>query len=427
MSERPWYSIRSAAESEAVVYIYDEIGGGLFEEGVTAKAFVSELGAISAPRIALHVNSPGGSVFQGQAIFNAIAGHPATVTTYIDGVAASIASVVALAGERVVMARNALFMIHDPFLATIGTAAELRKAAELLDQVAATIRATYVAKTGQDEQLIAQAMAEETWFGAEEAAAWGFADEVADPLAVAASGARTFDLSRFRNAPVRRLATPDLPPEPAAEADPSAPAAEAAGPPTSCWSAASFFPSRGVDAMFDYRTLEDEAQGLQARVLAIHELKDQDGNIPADKRDELMRLMGRIEAVEDTAAAMQKAELEELRAIVARGGELTGGGLSDEEKAMAALRAFLRTGEPMDASLSTTDANGGYIVPEPAHAQLIEKVRLADPVFGRATLFRMSGDTVMQLPYKSAHGVVGRRPRPAPGPSRTRPRSPARR
>lgn len=227
MSERPWYSIRSAAESEAVVYIYDEIGGGLFEEGVTAKAFVSELGAISAPRIALHVNSPGGSVFQGQAIFNAIAGHPATVTTYIDGVAASIASVVALAGEKVVMARNALFMIHDPFLLTMGTAAELRKAAGLLDQVAATIRATYVAKTGQDEELIAQAMAEETWFSAGEAAAWGFADEVADPLAAAASGARTFDLSRFRNAPVRRLATPDLPPEPAAEAGSSAPAAEA--------------------------------------------------------------------------------------------------------------------------------------------------------------------------------------------------------
>lgn len=158
--------------------------------------------------------------------------------------------------------------------------------------------------------------------------------------------------------------------------------------------------------MYDYRKLEDEAQGLQAKVLAIHELKDGDGNIPADKRDELMKLMGRIEAVEQTAASMRDAELEELRSIVAAGHPLGGGPSIDEQKA-SAFRAWLRSGQPMDAALvAGTDANGGYIVPEPAHAALIEKVRLMDPIFGNATVFDMTGDVVMQLPYKAAHGVV---------------------
>lgn len=157
--------------------------------------------------------------------------------------------------------------------------------------------------------------------------------------------------------------------------------------------------------MYDYRKLEDEASALQDQVLAIHAMKDEDGNIPSDKRDELMKLMGRIQALEQTAGAMKDAEIEELRTIVERGREV-GAEPSVEARAMGQFKHWLRTGEPMDASLSTTDANGGYIVPEPAHAELIEKVRKNDPVFGRATLFRLTGDTVIQLPYKSAHGAV---------------------
>ena len=119
-----------------------------------------------------------------------------------------------------------------------------------------------------------------------------------------------------------------------------------------------------------------------------------------------MRLMGEIHALEETAGEMRDAELAELREIVSGGQSLGGAGQTADEAAMAAFRQYLKTGEIMDASLSTTDANGGYIVPEPAHAELIEKVRKADPVFGNATLFRLTGDTVIQLPYKSAHGAV---------------------
>lgn len=200
MSKRPWYEIKAKADS-AEVFIYEQIGEDLFGEGIAAKRFVEELSALEVKSIDLHLNSPGGSVFDGQAIFNALDRHPATITTYIDGVAASIASVVALAGDRVVMARNALFMIHDPFILTAGTATELRKAAELLDQVKGTIAEIYVAKTGLERDAIDAAMAEETWYTAEEAAEAGFVDEVAEPLRLAA--VQSFDLRAmgYRHAP----------------------------------------------------------------------------------------------------------------------------------------------------------------------------------------------------------------------------------
>ena len=158
--------------------------------------------------------------------------------------------------------------------------------------------------------------------------------------------------------------------------------------------------------MYDYRKLEEEAAKLQGQVLAIHESKDEDGNIPADKRDELMRLMGRIEALEETAGQMKDAEIAELRSIVERGTQVTSATETPEVLAMMQFRRWLLTGDPMDASLSTVDANGGYIVPEPAHAELIEKVRKNDPIFGRATLFRLTGDRQIYLPYKASHGVV---------------------
>ena len=199
--KRPWYEIKAKAEDRAEVYIYEQIGEDLFGEGVVAKQFVEELAALEVAQIDLHINSPGGSVFDGQAIFNAIDRHPANVTSYIDGVAASIASVVALAGDRVVMARNALFMIHDPFALTVGTAADMRKMADVLDQVAQTILGVYVAKTGADEEEIASAMAAETWYSADEALATGFVDEVAEPLRLAALQRWDFKALGFRNAP----------------------------------------------------------------------------------------------------------------------------------------------------------------------------------------------------------------------------------
>jgi len=206
---RPWYSIRASASGEAELWIYDEIGEDFWGEGTSAKTFCRELAALDVERIALHINSPGGAVFDGQAIYNALRAHPATITTYIDGVAASIASVVALAGERVVMAENALFMIHEPYVGVIGTADELRNMAGLLDKISDSILAVYEAKTGAERETLVAAMAAETWYSAAEALEAGFVDEVAEPIRAAAS----FDLSAFRYRHVPAALLSDSSPE----------------------------------------------------------------------------------------------------------------------------------------------------------------------------------------------------------------------
>jgi ATP-dependent Clp protease, protease subunit len=199
-SSRSWYEIRNAAADIAEVYIYDQIGEDWFTGGgVTAKRFVNELADVKAGKIHLHVNSPGGSVFDGVAIFNALQRHPAKVTTYIDGLAASIASVIALAGDQVVMAANSLFMIHNPWGGVQGTAEDMRKMAEVLDKVRETLVNTYEDKTTLTRDELEAALDAETWFTAQEALAAGFIDEVSAPMQVAAS----FDLAQlpFRHAP----------------------------------------------------------------------------------------------------------------------------------------------------------------------------------------------------------------------------------
>jgi len=150
-----------------------------------------------------------------------------------------------------------------------------------------------------------------------------------------------------------------------------------------------------------YKELEERTLVLEAEAQAIAAKTEK----TVEDRERFDCLMGEIRAYERIAGELKDREIEELRAAVARpvvGSEPA----SRDEAAVASFRAFLKTGTPMDASLTTTDANGGYIVPEPVHAQLIELVRKSDPIFGRATQFDMRGDTTMVLPYKSAHGAV---------------------
>jgi HK97 family phage major capsid protein len=152
---------------------------------------------------------------------------------------------------------------------------------------------------------------------------------------------------------------------------------------------------------FDYRALQAKADALQKEVLAI-----QDNNSgSAEDAARIVALMARIQELEETAAKMLEAENAELREIVQAGTPAGRSGAVVDE-AVVAFYDYLRTGEIRNASLSTTDANGGYIVPEPAHAALVEKIRKADPIFGEAALFELTGDTTLILPYKAGHGVV---------------------
>jgi ATP-dependent Clp protease protease subunit len=188
-----WYAIR-ARGTGAEVAIYDEIGA----YGVSAKGFLAELGALpEGTPVDLRLNSPGGSVFDAVAIHNALKRHEGTVTVWIDGIAASAASYVAMAGDEIVMPENAFLMIHDPSGLVMGTAEDMRAMAEALDKVKGSLVSGYAAKSGRTPEEVSALMAAETWFDAADALAQGFADRLIEPVRIAAR----FDIGRFRNAP----------------------------------------------------------------------------------------------------------------------------------------------------------------------------------------------------------------------------------
>ncbi len=188
-----WYAIR-ARGTGAEVAIYDEIGA----YGVSAKGFLAELGALpEGTPVDLRLNSPGGSVFDAVAIHNAIKRHEGTVTVWIDGIAASAASYIAMAGDEIVMPENAFLMIHDPSGLVMGTAEDMRAMAEALDKVKGSLVSGYAAKSGRTPEEVSALMAAETWFDASDAVAQGFADRLVEPVRIAAA----FDIGRFRNAP----------------------------------------------------------------------------------------------------------------------------------------------------------------------------------------------------------------------------------
>src|SRR5690606_25494897 len=130
------YRIEAKADDRAEILIYDEIGADPWTgTGIGADDFVRELRAIKAPRIDVRINSVGGSVFEGNAIYNALARHPAHVDVYIDGIAASIASVIAMAGDKIYIAANAHVMIHNPHGVVWGEAGDMRRMADTLDKI----------------------------------------------------------------------------------------------------------------------------------------------------------------------------------------------------------------------------------------------------------------------------------------------------
>jgi ATP-dependent protease ClpP protease subunit len=225
-----WFRIENnAVTSTATVHIYDEIGYW----GITAQDFVAELGRVNAVNIDLHISSPGGEIFDGIAIYNCLRGHAAKVTTYVDSLAASIASVIAMAGDEIVMAPHSQLMIHDGSGLSIGNAADMREMAELLDRQSDNIAAVYADRAGGTAEEWRGRMRAETWFTAEEAVDAGLADRVATPVRQGDQDhalAATWDLSIFRypsraEAPdhlIDRSLERPAPPEPLQEPEPAA-------------------------------------------------------------------------------------------------------------------------------------------------------------------------------------------------------------
>lgn len=173
---RPWYTIQAKDDDgPAEVLLYDEIGGWF---GMSAEDFAKDLAKVKAKRITLRINSPGGSVFEGLAIYNSLRQHPAKVTTRVEGLAASAASFIAMAGDTVQVCRGSMMMIHDAMGIGVGNAAEMRDLADLLDKASANIADLYAARCGGGVDQWRDAMKAETWYTAREAVEAGLADEM---------------------------------------------------------------------------------------------------------------------------------------------------------------------------------------------------------------------------------------------------------
>lgn len=208
-----WYRIENAAGARATVRIYDAIGGWF---GLTASDFARELDEVTAAEIDLRVNSPGGDVWEAMAIMNALRAHPARVTAYVDGLAASAASYVVAGGaEEVVMGLGTELMIHNPTAMTWGDADLHRDSADRLDSISDNLATIYQRKAGGELSDWREAMAAETWYSAEEAVAAGLADRV-DGAAEDAEPEARFSLSIYNYAGRSKAPAPKIP---AASAD----------------------------------------------------------------------------------------------------------------------------------------------------------------------------------------------------------------
>jgi ATP-dependent Clp endopeptidase proteolytic subunit ClpP len=174
-------------DRQAEVWIYDVIGKDFWGEGISAKAFAEDLEALGeVDRLTVRINSPGGSVFDGNTIFNTLRRFGAEIVVSVDGVAASAASLVAMAGDRITMAENAMMMIHQPYAYADGTAEEHRKLADVLDKTSENLITAYANQAATSREKVKDWLDAETWFTAAEAVDVGLADEITGALKLAA-------------------------------------------------------------------------------------------------------------------------------------------------------------------------------------------------------------------------------------------------
>lgn len=197
--------VRNLDSGEPEVLLYDEIG----DWGITAKGFAEQLQALGQPRrINLRINSPGGSVFDAAAIHNQLKRHAADVHVTVDGIALSAASTIAMAGDRIEMADNALMMIHNPWSCVIGDFDEMEASAALLRKIRDTLVTTYQSRVDLSIEKLQEMMTAETWLDAKEAVALGFADDTVAVAEVSASWKPDWSewLDQFKAMPVQAKA-----------------------------------------------------------------------------------------------------------------------------------------------------------------------------------------------------------------------------
>ncbi|WP_342479523.1 head maturation protease, ClpP-related [Paenibacillus sp. FSL F4-0097] len=204
MSKKKYWTFKNQANNEADLYLYLEIaswGGGYAAH--SAKSFKAELDALGEiSTINVYINSPGGDVFEGRAIYNMLKRHKAFIRVHIDGLAASIAAYIAMAADELIMPNNAMLMIHNAWMNTSGNAKELREAADMLDKVGLSMRQDFLLRAGDklDEETLTNLLDVESWLTAQEALDYGLCDVVTSAKQIAAL-ADTKLLAKYRNVP----------------------------------------------------------------------------------------------------------------------------------------------------------------------------------------------------------------------------------
>lgn len=213
MKPTEFYKFQMASDGAdtAELLIFAEIGESWDGESVSAQQFSNDLAALpkSVKRLDIHINSPGGSVFDGSAIYSRLADHQSTKNVYVDGLAASAASLIAMVGHKIFIRSNANIMIHNPSGLVYGQAQDMRKTAAVLETITESMINIYEKRTGKTRDDIRAMLNEETWFTADQAVEHGFADEVRGVVKAAASlgnnrynfNGQEFDLSRFQKVP----------------------------------------------------------------------------------------------------------------------------------------------------------------------------------------------------------------------------------
>ncbi len=192
----------AAKEKTAEILIYDVIGEDPWFGGVGSKDFIQKLAALGdVDSITVRINSPGGDVFEGVAIYNALKTHPATINVQIDSLAASIATVIAMAGDTITISDSAMLMVHNASGVCFGEASDMRQMADLLDKIRAGMMLGAYQRTGKTEAELTTIMDAETWYTAQEALAAGWVDSITEVTPKKAAARAKFDLSAYKHPP----------------------------------------------------------------------------------------------------------------------------------------------------------------------------------------------------------------------------------
>jgi len=204
---KKFWSFKALDDSTGELTLYGEISDySWWGDEVTPKRFKDDLDSLGdIENLNVFINSPGGDVFAGQAIHSILKRHKAKVKVYIDGLAASIASLIAMAGDNVIMPENAMMMIHSPWTFAVGNAQDFRKLADDMDKIRDSMVKAYEARSALTTEEIIDLLDAETWLSAEDCLEYGFADEIEEAKQVAACVDKKF-LDRYKNTPIELLA-----------------------------------------------------------------------------------------------------------------------------------------------------------------------------------------------------------------------------